>query len=129
MSKNSEIIISKHEPSDANGSFRTYVSGYILSVVLTMSAYLVVTHRVFSANRDLIAAVIALALAQFMTQLYFFLHLGKETRPRWKLLVFFFMIIIVSILVFGSLWIMSNLNYRMTPEQINTYMNNQGGGF
>jgi hypothetical protein len=36
---------------------------------------------------------------------------------------------VVLILVFGSIWIMNNLNYRMTPEQINTYMNNQGGGF
>jgi hypothetical protein len=35
----------------------------------------------------------------------------------------------VSILVFGSLWIMGNLNYRMSPQQMNTYMTDQGGGF
>ena len=62
-------------------------------------------------------------------RLYFFLHLGKETKPRWKLYVFGFMVSVVLIIVFGSIWIMNNLNYRMTPAQINQYMNSQGGGF
>jgi hypothetical protein len=34
---------------------------------------------------------------------------------------------VVCILVFGSLWIMNNLNYRMTPQQIQSYMDNQTG--
>ena len=67
-------------------------------------------------------------LAQFFTQLLFFLHLGRETKPRWKLLVFLFMTMIVAILVFGSLWIMYNLNYHMTLQQMYQYLNNQGDG-
>jgi len=38
------------------------------------------------------------------------------------------MILVVMILVGGSLWIMKNLNYRMTPEQMNQYMIDQNGG-
>ena len=34
-------------------------------------------------------------------------------------------VVVVLILVFGTLWIMNNLNYRMTPQKINTYMQNQ----
>jgi heme/copper-type cytochrome/quinol oxidase subunit 4 len=59
-----------------------------------------------------------------------FLHLGNEAKPRLKLLVFGFMALVVMILVFGSLWIMYSLNYRMpTQSQINSYMNSQNGGF
>jgi cytochrome o ubiquinol oxidase subunit IV len=111
-----------------DGTLKSYVTGFIWSLALTLVAYALVVQRTFS-NRILIAVVIGLALVQFMIQLLFFLHLGRETKPRWKLFVFLFMVMVVAILVFGSLWIMANLNYRMTPTQVNTYLNNQGGGF
>jgi cytochrome o ubiquinol oxidase operon protein cyoD len=115
-------------PETEDASLRNYVIGFGLSLGLTLTAYLLVVNHAWSA-RYLIVAVITLALVQFLVQLRFFLHLGREGQPRWKLFVFLFMVMVVVILVFGSLWIMNNLNYRMTPQQINTYMNNQGGGF
>jgi cytochrome o ubiquinol oxidase subunit IV len=120
-----------HQPE--RSSLAVYVSGFILSIVLTLAAFFLVSehvhshHEVFS-HPFLIGVTAALALAQFLVQLFFFLHIGRETRPRWKLLVLFFMIMVVLILVFGSLWIMSNLNYRMTPQQMNQYMTKQDGG-
>ena len=127
MSKHQNVIVAEHDID--HGTLKTYISGYIASIVLTVTAYLAVSHRLLSGNNGLIAVVVGLALAQFLVQLVFFLRLGRETKPRWKLLVFGFMVMVVCILVFGSLWIMSNLNYRMTPAQINTYMKNQDGGF
>ncbi len=125
MSKQ-KIIISRHDSE--HGTLRSYVIGFTLSIVLTLIAYLLVVDRNFSTN-IIIAGIVGLALIQFFIQLYFFLHLGKETKPRWKLFVFLFMIMVILIIVFGSIWIMNNLNYRMTPKQVNTYLNNQGGGF
>ena len=110
--------------AEGHGTLLSYVSGYVLSLYLTITAYLMVTHHLFS-NHRLVAAVVALALIQFVVQLLFFLHLGREAKPRWKLFVLLFMVMVVSILVFGSLWIMDNLNYRMTPAQINQYMQSQ----
>lgn len=107
-----------------HGTLMSYVSGYVLSLYLTVTAYLIVAHHLFS-NHRLVVSVVGLALIQFVVQLLFFLHLGQETKPRWKLLVLLFMLAIVSILVFGSLWIMNNLNYRMTPVQVNSYMKSQ----
>jgi cytochrome o ubiquinol oxidase operon protein cyoD len=126
MSKQPDMIVAEHEVSE--GSFKNYVSGFVLSIILTLGAYLMVIHHSFTADK-IVAVIVGLALCQFLVQMFFFLHLGKETKPRWKLFVLLFMITVVLILVFGSIWIMNNLNYRMTPEQINTYMNNQGGGF
>jgi cytochrome o ubiquinol oxidase operon protein cyoD len=116
----------------AHATLKSYVIGFLFSVMLTLVAYFFVvnhtsTYMPPSSQNFIIAIILALALAQFAIQLVFFLHLGKESKPRWKLTVFLFMIGIVSIVVFGSLWIMSSLNYRMTPQQIDTYMNNQDG--
>jgi cytochrome o ubiquinol oxidase operon protein cyoD len=127
MSKAKNVIVSGHDTE--NGTLKTYVTGYLLSVALTLSAYLLVVNHAFSKTDVTAALIVFLALAQFLAQLLLFLHLGKETKPRWKLFVFSFMVTVVLILVFGSIWIMNNLNYRMTPAQMNTYMNNQGGGF
>jgi cytochrome o ubiquinol oxidase operon protein cyoD len=108
----------------SGATLRSYVTGFALSIYFTLTAYLLaVRHALF--NRTLVLVLAGLALVQFVVQLLFFLHLGTETKPRWKLMVFLFMIMVVMVLVFGSLWIMSNLNYRMTPDQINSYMNSQ----
>ena len=123
MSK-TKSIVSQH--NSEHGSFRSYLTGFSLSIILTITAYLLVVHRKFTIG-IIIAAIVALALMQFFIQLFFFLHLGKETKPRWKLFVLIFMIIIVLILVFGSIWIMNNLNTRISPEQLNSYVNNQSG--
>ncbi len=121
----SQKVISKHEP--VQGSYRTYLAGFVISITLTLAAFIIVANRHSLSNDSLIAIIIGLALVQFMAQLSLFMHLGRETRPRWKLLVFYFMIGVVLILVLGSLWIMANLNYRMTPQQMNNYLRSQDG--
>ncbi len=103
-----------------------YIAGFAFSIILTLEAYVLVVNNMF-AHRTLVAVVALLAVVQCMVQLLLFLHLAEESKPRWKFLVFGFMIMVISILVVGSLWIMSNLNYRMTPQQMNTYLKNQDG--
>jgi cytochrome o ubiquinol oxidase operon protein cyoD len=107
----------RQAPEAGRGTLRTYITGFILSVALTLAAYmLVVNHSLGSLW--LTAAIVALAILQLGVQLFFFLHLGRESKPRWNLTVFSFALIVVLILVFGSLWIMNNLNYNMmTPTQ------------
>jgi cytochrome o ubiquinol oxidase subunit IV len=118
------------DQADSYINLSSYLAGFTISLCVTLTAYILVINHLFS-RRLLIAAVAGLALVQFMTQLLFFLHLCRETKPRWKLGVFLFMIMVVLILVFGSIWIMSNLNYHhdqlMTPSAVNNYMNDQDG--
>ncbi|HEY8998920.1 MAG TPA: cytochrome C oxidase subunit IV family protein [Candidatus Saccharimonadales bacterium] len=100
---------------------KAYISGYALSLVLTALAYALVRQHAYT--RDvLLGLIVGLALVQFGVQLVCFLHLG---RGRWKSLAFWMMTLVVLILVFGSLWIMQNLNVRMTPQQMNQYMQSQ----
>lgn len=102
----------------AHGSVASYVVGFALSVILTLAAYFSVIHHLF-AHKNLIAVIMVLAMLQFMVQLLFFLHLGREDKPRFNLLALLFMLLVLVIVVLGSLWIMNNLNYHvMTPHQV-----------
>ncbi len=106
-----------------------YIVGFVLSVVLTLLAYFAVVNEWFS-KRGIVFFIVTLALVQFGVQMLFFLHLSQEEKPRWRLGTLIFTVIIVGILVFGSLWIMDNLNYNMqhmTPSQQNKYLNENEG--
>ena len=106
--------------------FKHYVIGFVGSLVLTLSAYFLTVHHV--GNRNLLFAILAvLAFSQFILQLFYFLHVGREFPPKFKLMLTAFMILVVTILVGGSLWIMFSLNGRVMPsqQQMVKYMNSQ----
>jgi cytochrome o ubiquinol oxidase operon protein cyoD len=117
-------------------TLQRYITGFILSLISTLVVYGIVQthlgngHAVIS-NNVLTIVVALLAAAQCIVQVIYFLHLGHESKPRLRLLAFVFMLIVVTILVAGSLWIMNNLNYHtMTPQDINKYVLQQSqGGF
>jgi cytochrome o ubiquinol oxidase operon protein cyoD len=102
-------------------TLKSYVIGFILSIVFTMSAYFVATSPTLT-SKFVLTFIIILAFLQFITQLIFFLHLGTETKPRWNQFIFFTTIIGIGILVGGSIWIMNHLNYNMTPQDMSSYL-------
>jgi cytochrome o ubiquinol oxidase operon protein cyoD len=110
-----------HQP----GNFVSYTIGFVLSVFFTVLAYLVVTEKLV-AGWSLVGAVMTLAIAQLLVQLICFLHIGREAKPRWNLLAFLFMALILLVIALGSLWIMHNLNYHMSPKDMTHYIDSQG---
>lgn len=118
--------ISKNHTNTAHSSVQaySYITGFVLSLILTVGAYLLVSqhvngHHLYLTHKFLIGVVMALAMVQLMVQLVFFLHLGREDKPRWNLRVLMFAALVVSILVVGSLWIMANLDYNMQLNRPN----------
>lgn len=102
-----------------HGTVATYIAGFVLSVVLTLVAYVLAVNHALSSRELVIGAVVVLAVVQFVVQMVFFLHLGRERqRPRWNLVVFGFMSVVLCILLLGTLWIMWSLNYHMAPEEL-----------
>lgn len=97
------------------GTMSSYITGFVLSIILTLSSYLVVTQNLIPKEM-VIAVIIFLALLQFVVQAIFFLHLDKETGPRWNLIVFLSTLSIVILVVIGSIWIMTHLNYNVMPQ-------------
>lgn len=110
-----------------HGSPMSYAIGYLLSIALTLIAFAFVGKHISSnhqnySHRTLVLWISGLAVAQLLIQLLFFLHLHQEKKPRWNLTIFAFMLLVLSIIVVGSLWIMHNLDYHMTPHEVETYI-------
>ncbi len=95
-----------------HGTFNSYLLGFILSLVLTLIAYFAVAEHLFT-EKVLIITIVGLAFTQTVVQLFCFFHLGKETKPRWNLLIFLSMAFVIAIIIGGSLWIMYNLDSRV----------------
>lgn len=131
MSDKHKVVVASHDA--ASGSKTTYIVGFGLSIILTGLAFLLVqvhvSHRhLYPSDNSVLAGLAALAIIQLFVQLTFFLHLSRESKPRWNALALALAVTVVVILVAGSLWIMSNLNYRMmsSPTEVNQYLKSQG---
>lgn len=97
------------------GGLKKYTVGFLLCVALSLASFLIGIERIFTGGAFTIA-ISVLAIAQAIVQLILFLHLGDEEKPRLNTLIFLFMALVLVVIVFGSLWIMSNLNYQMMPH-------------
>jgi cytochrome o ubiquinol oxidase operon protein cyoD len=116
-----------------SGSVQSYIVGFILSMLLTVASFGLVQYHV-NSNHETIShgalsvAVFVFAMSQLAVQLVFFLHLGREQKPRRQSLSFIFVAFIIAFLVVGSLWIMANLDYshggmnNVSPTQNDTHI-------
>ncbi len=107
MSDPKPVVAHAETPS---GSIRSYTIGFALSLVLTFAAYILAVRGTVQ-GWTLVYILAALAVAQLFVQLVFFLHMSREPKPRWNITAAVFAAMVVVILVFGSLWIMKNLQY------------------
>lgn len=94
-----------------NTSLKPLVWGFILSLILTCIIYYVAVGNTLSAG-GLLAFVLILGTIQSIVQFAFFLQIFIEPKPRWNLMVFLFMLLIIVVLVGGSIWIMHNIDYN-----------------
>lgn len=100
----------------------SYILGFALSTGLTLGAFWAAAHL----GRFAVAAIVTAALVQLLVQLVFFLHMGSERKPQWRLLALAFTAIIVGIVAGGTLWIMHNLAHLHMPPPMTTDLY-QGG--
>jgi cytochrome o ubiquinol oxidase subunit IV len=94
------------------GSLKSYLTGFILSLILTAIPFALVMSGAWSVSATLAVIVIA-GLAQILSHLHYFLHLDTSSAERWNVLALIFTLLIMILFVGGSLWIMYDLNYRM----------------
>jgi cytochrome o ubiquinol oxidase operon protein cyoD len=97
------------------GSFKSYVIGFFLSLIFTSLSFYLVLAKVLE-GMPLLYSIVALAITQAAIQLIFFVHLGQEDKPKWESLIFFFMLLLLSIIAAGTIWIMQDLDARVMVE-------------
>ena len=108
----------EQEDFDVASRVGSYLVGLVLATGLSaVSFYMARSTLVWAPSIPIALSV--LALAQIGVHLVFFLHITTGKDSINNILALAFGILIVMLLVFGSLWIMSNLNQNMMPmEQI-----------
>lgn len=94
--------------------FKSYFSGFIFFVLLTLVSYFVVVDQLLSGWHAVVVIILC-ALVQATVQLGIFLDLITEPKPRSNLHIFLLMVVILLIIIAGTLWIMYSLNERVMP--------------
>lgn len=110
-----------------SASYKSYVIGFVLSIISTLLAYFFVVNGLFPKDQ-LVYIILLIAVVQLVIQMVFFLHIGRGSR--WKLLTFAFTVLFVLIIVVGTIWVMNHLNYNMmhmSPDEMHQYMKENEG--
>jgi cytochrome o ubiquinol oxidase operon protein cyoD len=97
----------------SRGNFKSYATGFILSIVLTAIAFGLVMQGGGVGRWAVLLGVFGAAIVQILVHLHFFLHMDTSSAPHWNVLALVFTVLIIILFVGGTLWIMSSLNYRM----------------
>lgn len=91
-----------------------YLAGLLLAAGLTaLSFWAAATHLIYGPAVPV--ALAALAIAQMGVHLVFFLHLTSGPDNTNNAMALAFGLLIVTLIFFGSLWIMSHLDSNMNP--------------
>jgi cytochrome o ubiquinol oxidase subunit IV len=96
----------------STGSFKSYLTGFVLSLILTAIPFALVMSGTLSSSA-ILAGIFSAGIVQILVHLHYFLHLDTSSEERWNVLAMIFTLLIMVLFVGGTLWIMFNLNYRM----------------
>jgi cytochrome o ubiquinol oxidase operon protein cyoD len=104
-------------PTGTSSDVGIYTLGLALAVILTATSFWVAnTSLLWPPGIPLGLAV--LAIAQMGVHLVFFLHITTGADNTNNVLALAFGVLIVTIVVIGSIWIMTNLNGNMMPAEL-----------
>ena len=104
-----------HGDTHGHGTRRSYVTGFLLSAVLTAIPFWLVMTGVLESAQTTAVIVIAFAVIQIVVHTVCFLHVNTRAEGGWTLMAYVFTAVIVLIVIAGSLWIMYHLNTNMMP--------------
>jgi len=121
MSAPHAAAIEHHQHDDGDHghiTLRGYLTGFILSVILTVIPFWLVMGNTLSNSGLTALIILALGAVQMVVHVIYFLHMNAQAEGGWNMLAFIFTLIIVVIAMAGSLWVMYHLNANMMPDMI-----------
>jgi cytochrome o ubiquinol oxidase operon protein cyoD len=111
------------ETGAAHSGLKGYVTGFVLSVVLTAIPFWLVMSKVFDKSSTTAAVILGFAAVQIVVHMIYFLHMNTKSEGGWTLLALIFTVMIVVIALSGSLWVMYHLNHNMMPSSMHDMRN------
>lgn len=100
---------------DAQGSFRSYMTGFVLSVILTAIPFWLVMGNVLNDTLTTSIVIMALAAVQIVVHMIYFLHMNTKSEGGWTFLALLFTLTLVVITLAGSIWVMYHMDQNMMP--------------
>jgi cytochrome o ubiquinol oxidase operon protein cyoD len=94
------------------GSLKSYLTGFVLSLILTAIPFALVMNGTLSSSA-ILAGILSAGIVQILVHLHYFLHLDTSSAASWNMLAIIFTLLIMVLFVGGSIWIMNDLHYRM----------------
>jgi cytochrome o ubiquinol oxidase operon protein cyoD len=119
MSEHSQrAATAESAPGDGeqSGSIALYTAGLVFALLLTGASFLVSQSHLFWAP-GVPAGLAVLAIAQMGVHLVFFLHISTNADNTNNVIALAFGILIVTLIVSGTFWIMAHLNANMIPAR------------
>lgn len=104
-----------HDDDAPHGSFKSYMIGFVLSVVLTAIPFWLVMGHVLPSKITTTAIILAFAVVQMIVHIIYFLHLNTSSEGGWNMLAAIFTIVLVVITISGSIWVMYHMTVNMMP--------------
>ena len=96
----------------SRGSLKTYIAGFVLSVVLTVIPFALVMGGGVPRS-VMVWGICSAGIVQIFIHLHYFLHLDSSSKARWNVMALLFTLLIMGFFVGGTVWVMVTLNSRM----------------
>ena len=96
-------------------SKKEYLTGFVLSVILTAIPFALVMGGSAISTPLLVLILLAVAAVQVVVHMVYFLHMNAKSEGGWNALAVIFTVVLVVIVLSGSLWVMHHLNTNMMP--------------
>ena len=104
-----------HGEPEYHATFKGYITGFLLSVVLTAIPFWLVMAKVLPTPGITAAVILVMAAVQVVVHMVYFLHMNARVEQGWSLLALVFTGVLVIIMLAGSIWVMHHLNTNMMP--------------
>ncbi|MEL6550136.1 MAG: cytochrome o ubiquinol oxidase subunit IV [Pseudomonadota bacterium] len=97
-------------------TYRNYLIGFALSVVLTLIPFsIVLTGALDEYIGWAIAAIFIAGGIQILVHVYYFLHVTLGNEDGWQVMSLGFTGVLLVIILAGSIWVMFHLEENMMP--------------
>ena len=108
-----------HDDGAPHATVKGYLTGFILSVILTAIPFWIVMGNVFDKSSTTAFVILAFAAVQMVVHMIYFLHMNAKSEHGWTMLALIFTVVVVVITLSGSLWVMYHMNHNMMPGLMN----------
>ncbi|HEX5806053.1 MAG TPA: cytochrome o ubiquinol oxidase subunit IV [Macromonas sp.] len=104
-----------HHEEGPHSTFSGYMTGFILSIILTAIPFWLVMNHVITDRNTAVLVLGGLAVVQILVHIVYFLHMNGKLEGGWTMLTTIFTVVFLGIAIVGTLWVMFHMNANMMP--------------